>query len=208
MSEEMIFDVIVNTKDANGQIKSLEQQIREMKTAVSKASQDSNVKINIDGAVKSINEVVKAVDVLQNKLEEVNRQYLKSQNNSANKQALAEIKELNKENEKYLQYLKQEASEVNRLNKRDDKIDNQSYAYERSIPNYVSYNQQLHSLNEQAQKLHQEWKTGVIPTANEYYGKLGKIKAEAKNINKAMADMPMLLGKSNSVLGSFEQKFR
>jgi hypothetical protein len=74
---------------------------------------------------------------------------------------------------------------------------------------YISYNQQLRTLNDEAGKYHQQWKSNVI-TQQQYNNEMSKLKTQVVDINNKMKDSPNLLGNSegSSYLGSFTQKLR
>lgn len=72
----------------------------------------------------------------------------------------------------------------------------------KAIPSFVSYQQQLHELNTQAQKLHQTMRN---ENPKQYAKDLAEIQVKAKALKNEMASMPNLL--ANSGMDAFMMKF-
>ena len=79
------YQISVNTKDAENNVKTLDKQIRELRDAMQKASQLDNQIVNVDGVEKTIDQVIAMRNNLIAKVKSQDDQSIENLNKTLNK---------------------------------------------------------------------------------------------------------------------------
>ena len=132
MADEIIgYQIVVKTQAGQDNVTTLKQDINNLQAAIERASK-TDLKININGFDKSIQEAQVELNKTIAKLEELNRARIDVANKSANEQVKAEQKVSDANNKAYQNYINNEQKKTNVLNEEERKRElSQSNSYDK-----------------------------------------------------------------------------